>query len=382
MVSHRIDKPLTQVRPSCAVIDLSAIVFNLGGIRKKVGRSTKIMAVLKANAYGHGAVRVSRHIEKRYADYFGVAMIEEGITLREGGISKPIQVFTLPVKNQIEAYFDFNLEPTVCSVTDVELLDRVAKKRRRTIGVHLKIDTGMNRIGLKPKEVRTFLTSMPKFRNVEIKGAFTHFASAEEKDKTFTLQQFDQFNGALDILRQNGIDPDLVHCANSSAILDLPQTYCSMVRPGLSIYGYYPSRQTSRSIPLKPAMSIHTIVAMIKTIAAGESVSYGRRFVASKHTRIATLPFGYADGYSRLLAGKTVVLIRGKRFPVVGTICMDMMMVDVGDADVAVGDDAVLIGKQDGQEITCWDLAERIGTIPYEFMCGISSRVPRIYKNR
>ncbi|HEY6951558.1 MAG TPA: alanine racemase, partial [Bacteroidota bacterium] len=372
-------KPLPPSRPSRAEVDLSAIAYNLDGIRKKVGPSTKILAVVKANAYGHGDIAVSRHIEKKYADYFGVAIVEEGVSLRTGGISRPILVFTPPVRNQIELYFDFGLEATVSSLDDALVLERVARKRKKTIGVHLKIDTGMNRIGLKNKELESFLTSVASLGRLEIKGALTHFATADDKDKAFTRKQFEQFQTALNTLRRHGIDPDLVHCANSSAILDLPQTYCSMVRPGLSMYGYYPARQSVKSISLRPAMSLKSRVALVKSIDAGESVSYGRRFVASKRTRIATLPVGYADGYSRLLTGKSTVLMHGRRHPVVGTICMDMMMVDVGDSDIAVGDEATLMGKEDGQEITCWDLAERMGTIPYEVLCGISARVPRIY---
>lgn len=378
MVRHR-KKSLRQVRSSIARIDLSAIGYNLGGIRKKVGDTTRIMAVVKANAYGHGDVAVSQFIEKKYVDYFGVAIVEEGIALREAGIAKPILVFILPVKNQIEPYLSHGLEATVSSYQDAELLDQLGKRLKRTVGVHLKIDTGMNRLGVKQKDLNSFLNSIAALRRIEIKGVFTHFATAEEKDKSFTLQQFGLFQNALELLRHNGVEPELVHCANSAAILDLPQTYCSMVRPGLSMYGYYPSRQISRSVPLKPAMSLKTSVALVKSIDAGESVSYGRRFVASKRTRIATLPIGYADGYSRMLTGKSSVLIRGRRFPVVGTICMDMMMIDVGNSEVTAGDEAILMGNQDGQEITCWDLAERLGTIPYEFFCGISARVPRLY---
>lgn len=361
------------------MIDLSAIAFNLGGIRKRIGEATKIMAVVKANAYGHGAPEVSRSIERTYADYFGVAIVEEGIALRAAGVRKPILVFTPPPEKGVEAYFDYDLEPTVCSLSDAAALERVAKHRKRSIRVHLKIDTGMNRIGVKPKELDSFLASASKLKRVEMKGVFTHFATADEKDKAFTLQQFELFQDALQTLNQHGIDPQLVHCANSAAILDLPETYCSMVRPGISMYGYYPSRQMSRTMPLRPALSLKTKVVLIKTINAGESVSYGRTFVANKRTRIATLPIGYADGYSRLLTGKSAVLIQGRRFPVVGTICMDMLMVDIGNEDVAVGDEVILVGKGDGQEITFWDLAERLGTIPYEFLCGLSARVPRLY---
>lgn len=380
MIHHR-EKRQTQSRPSYAEIELAAIAFNLNGIRKKVGAAVRIMAVVKANAYGHGDVAVADFVEKDFADYFGVAFVEEGVTLRKSGIKKPIHVFTLPVKNQIGLNFDFNLEPTVCSATEVDLLEREARKRKQSIAVHLKIETGMNRIGVNPKDMGELVSALQNSKRVEVKGVYTHFATADQKDKSFAEQQFNHFMAATETLRRHAIQPELVHCANSSAILDLPQMYCSMVRPGITMYGYYPSFETSRSIPLKPAMSVKTTVSMVKTINSGESVSYGRRFVARKRTSIATLPLGYADGYSRLLTGKGIVLIHGKRFPIVGTICMDQMMVDVGNADVVAGDEAVLIGAQDNQRISCWDLAERIGTIPYEILCGVSARMPRIYKN-
>ncbi|HTP12489.1 MAG TPA: alanine racemase [Bacteroidota bacterium] len=372
-------KNLYHLRPTVAQIDLSAISYNLEGISKKAGAATKIMAVVKANAYGHGAGPVARSIEKKYADYFGVAIVEEGIALREAGVTKPILVFTPPQKRQVHAFVDYGLEATVSSVQDAEILESAGSRLRKTIEVHLKLETGMNRLGMKQKDLDSALSAVAAMRRVGIKGAFTHFATADDRDKTFTLQQFEVFQNSLSILRRNGVDPDLIHCANSAAILEFPQMSCSMVRPGISMYGHYPSRQLSRSVPLRPAMSFMTTIAFVKSIDAGESVSYGRRFVASKRTRIATLPVGYADGYSRLLTGKASVLVGGRRFPVVGTICMDMIMVDVGDADVAVGDEAILMGRQNGQEITCWDIAERVGTIPYEILCGISARVPRIY---
>jgi len=372
-------KKTLPVRPTRAEIDLSAIAYNLTGIRKKVGESTKILAVVKANAYGHGDSVVSRFVEKKYVDYFGVAIVEEGMTLRSAGITRPILVFTLPVKNQIDPFFDFDLEPTISSLEDALVLERVGRHRKQTIRVHLKVDTGMNRIGVKTKEVEHFLTSIAPLRRVEIKGVYTHFATAEDRDKAFTLQQLALFRESLETLRHHGIETELVHCANSAAILDLPETYCGMVRPGISMYGYYPLRDSARSIPLRPAMAVSTSVALIKSIDAGESVSYGRRFVANKRTKIATLPIGYADGYSRLLTGKSIVLINGMRFPVVGTICMDMMMVNIGNADVSVGDKVTLLGKEGGQEITGWDLAERMGTIPYELLCGFSARIPRTY---
>ena len=367
--------------PTIAIVDLGAIAFNLHGIRKRVGSGVKIMAIVKANAYGHGYAEVSRFIARRHADYLGVAIAEEGVQLRNLGIDIPIQVFLLPTKEQCALICEYNLEPTICSDNEVHWLNALGVSRRTTITAHLKIDTGMNRIGVKPARLEVFLKSLARARRIEIKGVFTHFATAEQRNKSFTLQQLDEFHRCLEILHRHGIQPPLVHCANSAAILDLPATHFSMVRPGLSMYGYYPSSTTSESIPLKPALTLKTRVSLVKKIDAGEGVSYGRRFIASRKTSIATLPVGYGDGYFRLLSGKSSVLMQGRRFPVVGAICMDQMMVDIGNAHIRAGEEAVLIGSQKRERIGAWELADRLGTIPYEIFCAISSRVPRIYEN-
>ncbi len=237
----------------------------------------------------------------------------------------------------------------------------------------------MNRIGVKVSEIRKLLASVSKLRRLEIKGIYTHFATADQPDKTFSREQIGQFHQALEILRSEGVTPEHIHCAGSAGIVDLPDSYFSMVRPGLMLYGYYPSHRASEAVPVRPVLALKSRISLVKWIDAGETVSYGRRYTAQARTQIATLPLGYADGYMRLLTGKAEVLINGRRFPVVGTICMDQIMVDVGDSDVAVGDEAVLIGKQGDESIDAWDLADRVGTIPYEILTSISSRVPRTY---
>jgi alanine racemase len=367
--------------PTIAIVDLGAIAFNLRGIRKRVGPGVKIMAIVKANAYGHGYAEVSRFVARGYADYLGVAIAEEGVQLRNLGIDAPIQVFLLPTKEQCTLMCEYGLEPTICSEREVHWLNALGASRRTTIPAHLKIDTGMNRIGVKPAQLEAFLKRLARAKRIELKGVFTHFATAEQSNKSFTLKQLDEFHRCLEILYRHGIQPPLVHCANSAAILDLPATYFSMVRPGLTMYGYYPSRTTSESIPLRPALTLKTQVGLVKRIKAGEGVSYGRRFIASRSTSIATLPVGYGDGYFRLLSGKSSVLMQGRRFPVVGAICMDQMMVDVGNAHFRAGEEAVLIGSQKRERIGAWEIADCLGTIPYEIFCAISSRVPRIYKN-
>ncbi len=368
----------TPTRPTVAEIDLHALAYNLKGIRKKVGRDVKVMAVVKANAYGHGIVEVARFLQQSAVEYFGVANAEEGVILREAGITAPIHVFTIPASTQVPAFTSFGLEPTVGSEVEARLLNTQARRSGKILNIHIKVDTGMNRIGARPRDLTKLVKVLSVLRQLEIKGVYTHFATADRRDKSYSRQQLALFHQSLEMLRAEGIVPETVHCAGSAGILDLPESYFSMVRPGIMMYGYYPSDETTASVPLKPVLSLKSRVSVVKWIEPGESVSYGRRYIASRRTRIATLPLGYADGYMRLLTGQSSALIGGTVFPIVGTICMDQLMVDVGNADVRVGDEAVLIGRQGRKAITAWDLASKIGTIPYEICTNISSRVPRI----
>jgi alanine racemase len=364
-----------------AEINLNAVAYNLRGVRKRVGKGVKILAVVKANAYGHGIQQISKFvIQHRYADYLGVAFPEEGVQIREAGVQAPIHAFALPSKRQIDLFFDYRIEPTISSIMESKWLNTEGQKRKKTIPVHLKIDTGMSRLGVTADELPNFLKTLARLQRIEIKGVFTHFATADEIDKTFSQKQLLEFHRALEILVQHGIEPELIHCANSATILDLPETYFSMVRPGVMMYGYYPSHETTESIPLKPSMALKSRVSLVKRIQIGDSVSYGRRFIAQQPTKIANIPIGYADGYFRLLTNRTQVLIGGIAFPVVGSICMDQIMANVGNADIRIGDEVVIMGKQGKNRITALQLADILGTIPYEICCAISARVPRIYK--
>jgi alanine racemase len=366
-------------RPTAAVVNLGIISKNLKSIRQKVGGAVKVMAVVKANAYGHGLIEVSRFLERQPVEYFGVANAEEGVALREAGIRTPILVFTLPALSQSPLFGDFSLEATVCSEPGARALHTEGERRGQTLPVHLKVDTGMNRIGVKVADLAKLLKVLSRMRRLEIRGVYTHFATADRKESTFTQTQLEEFRRALEFLRKEGVSPEHVHCAGSGAIMHLPESYFTMVRPGLALYGSYPSERISRSFRVEPALTLRTRVSLVKWIGPGETVSYGRRFTARRRTQIATLPIGYADGYPRALSGRAEVLLGGRRFPVAGTICMDQLMVDVGRADVGVGDEAILIGRQGGQTIDAWDLARLAGTIPYEIFTNISSRVPRIY---
>jgi alanine racemase len=327
-------------RPTVAEIDLKALGYNLTGIRKKVGKRVAVMGVVKANAYGHGIVEVARFLEGEKVDYFGVANPEEGVVLREAGMEAPIHVFTLPTRLQVSLFGSYDLEPTVCSLHEATLLNTQAQRAGKTVSIHVKIDTGMNRIGVERKDLKKLLRSLAKLRRLEIKGVYTHFAMADVRDKSFSKLQLAEFHQALEVLDKEGVSAEFIHCAGSAGILDLPDSYFSMVRPGIMLYGYYPSRETTESVPLKPVLSLKSRVSLVKWIEPGESVSYGRRYVAKRKTRIATLPLGYADGYMRSLTGRSAVLIGDRKFPTAGTICMDQLMVDVGSADVRVGDEA------------------------------------------
>jgi alanine racemase len=373
--------PSDPSRPTVAEIDLGALRSNLRSVRRRVGRAVAIAAVVKANAYGHGSRMVAQTLENAGADAFGVAFAEEGAELRQEGIRLPIHVFTLPAPGQIPLYLAHDLEATIATVREARALNAAAEREGTTVRVHLKIDTGMNRIGVRSAAIESLLRALGRMRRLEIKGVFTHFAVAEIRDTRFTELQLERFEEAIGLLRRHGVTPEAIHCANSAAIIAHPESYFTMVRPGIMLYGYAPSGVPPKEHPIRPVMTLRSSVAMVKEIGPGESVSYGRQFIARRRTRIATVPIGYADGYSRLLTGRTSVLIGGRRHPVAGTICMDQLMVDVGRLDVRPGDDVVLIGTQRGSRITAQDLGDLLGTIPYEICCAVSARVPRTYRN-
>lgn len=368
------------MRPTFAEIDLRAINANLRNIRRKIGRRPLIMAVVKANAYGHGAAEVvSSILKNNSAQYFGVAIVEEGIALRKLFPSIPIQVFTAPLPEQLEDFTDYNLEPTLCDRSIARMLNSIARKTKKTIAVHLKIDTGMGRIGIPASSAESFIRSIAPYTHVHLKGIWTHFATSDEADLSFAAEQLSEFRSLVTRLELNGVHIPLVHCANSGAILQMPDSYFDMVRPGIMMYGYTPARGTRRTVALRPAMAIKGKIGFVKNVKKGTSISYGRRYITQRDTTIASVTIGYADGYYRTLTNKATALIHGKRFPVVGTICMDQIMIDVGRESVAVGDEVVLMGKQKSQSISGWDVADAAGTIPYEITCSVSQRVPRKY---
>lgn len=365
------------MRPTRAEIDLGAIAFNLQGIRRRVSPAG-IMAVVKADAYGHGALQVSRLALQEGASHLAVAVVDEAIALRKAGIEAPILVFGGFSPEDAPLFIDWELEATLLDARSAELLRLAARQRNRLARVHLKVDTGMSRLGVHWQEAAAFAAALHQSEGLELTGLYTHFATADALDKSYAHLQLIRFREVIDGLEAKGISVPLKHAANSGAILDLPGSYFDLVRPGIMMYGHYPSNETTESIEIQPAMSFKTAVSQVKTIGRGESVSYGRTWIAEQPARIATLPVGYADGYNRLLSNRGEVLIRGRRCPVAGRVCMDLIMAVAGE-EVAVGDEAVLFGRQGDQEIRVSAICEQLGTIPYEVTCWVAKRVPRVY---
>ena len=363
-------------RATRAIIDLGAISRNIAEIRKKIGNKRGLMAVVKADGYGHGAVEVSRAALRSGADFLGVALPEEGQQLREAGIEAPILVVGLIQPEEAYKVVKFQLSQAVASVELLEALNHEASKVSTWISVHVKLETGMGRIGVKPEDAVSFVRKVKSFKNLNLEGLFSHFSSADEKDKTFSERQLQLFDQVIGNLQLAGIEVPKKHIANSAAILDLPQSYYDIVRPGIMIYGLYPSREVSHSIELKHAMTFKTKISEVKVVPPGTPISYGRTFITKKKTTVATLPVGYADGYNRLLSNHGEVLVKGRRAPVNGTICMDMCMVDASSVeDIRPGDEVILFGE----ELPVDEIAAKIGTINYEVVCGVNKRVPRIY---
>lgn len=370
------------MRPSKAIINLSKLDRNIRNLKRLLKPSTELMAVVKGDAYGHGAVGVAHQALVSGASWLGVAIPEEGAELREAGITAPILVLGGIDEAQVKTVVEYDLTQCVFSLEIARLLNYEAQRLNKKIAVHLKVDTGMGRIGLSDIEsIKEFCLEVKSFSHLKLEGIFTHFASADEEDKSFTNQQIKRFLNVLDVLRSYGVNFKWIHAANSAAIIDCPDAHFNLVRAGIAMYGYYPSAAVKRSlVHLEPILQWETKVVYVKNINKGDSVSYGRTFIAEGPRRIATLPVGYADGYSRLLSNKGWVLIDGQRAPVVGVVCMDQVMVDVTHIpDVKPGDTAVLIGTQGGETISAEDIANLCGTISYEVLTGIGQRIPRIY---
>lgn len=377
---HKVTSTEKFVRATRAEIDLDAIQHNLRQVRSRIGSGVKIMSVVKANVYGHGIIEISSALQEAGTNYLGVGILEEGISLREHGVEAPILVFAPPFLEQVETALDYDLDTTVCSSVSAEALNVLSSKRGRRAAVHVKVDTGMGRLGVDYREAVEFTKHVASLVNLEAQGIYTQFATADEKDSVFARTQLDRFQGVVSTLSNCGVDIPLKHCANSAAILNLKGSYFDMVRPGIMLYGYYPSRETNDILPLRRVLAWRSRIGFMKRVGAGTPISYGRKYVTDSPTTIASIPIGYADGLNRKLTNTGEVIIRGRRYPLVGSICMDQVMVDLGTSTNAkVGDDVTFIGVDGGEEISAWDIADKLGTIPYEVCCAISDRVPRLY---
>lgn len=371
-------------RPTFAEIDLDALTFNYNQIRSSLPARTDILAVVKADAYGHGFMDISRELETLGVNAFGVAFLAEGIQLRKSGIDKPILLLGGLYPGQERKCIGFNLSTVVFSLEQAQTLNQAASKLFRKAQVHLKVDTGMGRLGINYQNTPHFIKELKKLPNISLEGVLSHFASADELDESgrhFTQLQSERFEWVISEIKKAGLKPRYIHTANSAGALLRETPGCNLVRPGVTLYGALPSPDFNGKIDLKPVMRLKSRIAMLKTVEADTTISYARRFTAQKQSLIASVPVGYADGYPRSLTNKGEVLVRSKRAKVAGTVCMDWIMLDVtGIKGVAVGDEVTLMGNDgNGNCITAEELAAKAGTIPYEIFCGISKRVPRIY---
>jgi alanine racemase len=370
-------------RPTWVEIDLNALRHNLLAIRKWVGPQIKILGIVKADAYGHGDYEVSRVLLNNGVEMLGIAILEEGIQLRDKGIKAPLLILGGIFEEQIDTVIQYGLTPTVYDLKLAEVLSKRAYYFNTIMKVHVYVDTGMGSIGVWHDKAVEFVKFAKNLKNLLIEGIYTHGSSSDEKDSAFTNLQIKRFRDVLDALDASKACIPLRHMANSGAILGYPEAYFNMVRPGLSLYGLYPSEDVSRNIGIRPVMSFKTRVIHIKDMESGDVVGYGRTYRITKPTRVATLPLGYDDGYNRLLSNQGEVIIRGKKASIIGRVCMDQCFVDVTNIkDVSVGDEVVLYGSQGQETIPIESIAKQLNTIPYEVTCSISKRVPRIYTNK
>ena len=372
--------PLPKGRPTFCTVDLAALRWNFRQVRKKIGREVKVLSVVKANGYGHGAREVAKTLEHEGSDGFGVATLEEGVELRGAGIRSPIAILAGFYPAQFDQLLRLRLIPVAIEPDGLRRLETLARKRGVSLGFHLKLDTGMGRIGFLASEIDSWLPELNKVKSLRLGGIFSHFSHAENVGGNYTGNQLKVFRKLVERLNGAGHDPPLVHLANSAAVITLPSAHFSMVRPGLMLYGIYPSPGMASRVALKPVLSWKSRILQLKAAAKGSSISYGQTFVTRRKSLIATLPVGYADGYPRLLSNRGAVLVRGKRAPIVGRVCMDLTMIDVTDIrGVRQGDEVVLLGCQGREKISADEMALWAGTISYEILTSISARVPRIY---
>ena len=382
------DHPITW-----AEINLDAYAHNIRELRRVTRPPARLMAVVKANGYGHGSVEVAREALQNGAQYLGIARINEAIPLREAGLEVPILIFGYTPPDLAPALIEYDLTQTVYSVSTASALSEQASRKGKKINVHLKVDSGMGRLGFllaatndtpddvaARNSVRTVET-ISRLSGLTVEGIFTHFATADSADKSYADLQLDRFMDFLNRLQKEGLEPPVRHTANSGALIDMPNSHLDMVRPGIATYGLHPSEEVNKSrVDLWPVMSVKSRVIHLKQVPPGFNISYGITFQTKKQTTIATVPVGYADGFNRLLSSRGHMLVHGQRVPIVGRVCMDLTMLDVGDVSgVALEDEVVVFGEQGDEAVTADEIASHIDTINYEIVSTVTARVPRVY---
>jgi len=371
-------------RPVWAEVNANNIKDNLRFIRTLISKSTKIMAVVKANGYGHGVLKVAKAAIEAGVERLGVASVEEALELINYDIKVPIQLLSQPPISSVKIIVENStikksMISTVYTKNFVKALSEEAHNQNKKCLVHVKVDTGMHRVGANIKNVLNLVKYISTFSNIEIEGLFTHFACADDPENPYTLLQLKRFIELKETLKKNNFKFEIYHCANSAATLNFPQTHMDMIRIGIAMYGLRSSEKTF-SLQVKPALSLKAKISYLKTVKNGEGISYGLTFKTNKKSLIATIPIGYRDGYSRQLSNKGEVLVKGKRVPVIGNVTMDQIMIDVTDiGEVKIGDEVVIIGNQGEEKIEVNELSKILNTIDYEIVCGITNRVPRIY---
>ena len=369
------------LRPVWAEINLSNLDYNIKQIRNKVG-DKEIIGVVKADGYGHGSVAVSKVLLENGVKTLAIATLQEAITLREGGINCPIIMLGITPEMYSDTLLAYNITPVTSSYSNAAAISKAAEAAGRTIETFVAVDTGMGRIGFLPNdESASEIKKISSLSNLKIKGLFSHFATADEKDKTYAEKQLSHYNHFYEKLKQSGFDLPFRTFANSAAIMEIPAAHYDAVRPGIILYGCYPSQEVDKNqLSIKPVMFIKANIVHLKKVPAEFSVSYGRRFTTERESLIATLALGYADGYPRYLSGKGRVIVNGVYAPVVGNICMDQCMVDVTDVpNVKLGDEVVVMGSQNGLTILADEIGEKTGTINYEIICAFGQRLPKVY---
>jgi len=369
---------LKHERPTRAEIDLSALDHNLN-IVKESAPSAKIMAVVKAEAYGHGLIEISRELCRLGVDYLAVSFLEEGVLLRKAGIKSPILVMGGLVDEQIDYYLKYDLDITVSSVWKANQVEQAAEKRGVTASIQIKIDTGMGRIGQNWQTADVLLKKISSLKYVKVSGIYTHLAKADDEDMYFSYRQLNRFNDVVIFAEQIGINPPFIHAANSGSIIQMPEESCfTMIRPGLMLYGWAPSAKLQASSNLKPVMTLKSTVVFVKKPPVGSTIGYGATWMAPGDSWVATLPIGYGDGFSRRAGNNASVNLNGRLCPIVGNVSMDQITIDAGN-EAYLGDEVTIFGGEGSSYISIWDLSTALETIPYEIMCGLTARVPCIY---